>query len=126
MRYPRARIGLYPKLAGLFGFFDVPGDLLMEDSRDEILLRLTRSVAQFVCLSGVAGSDTGFSNRGRRDAQPGVGECKVWVEFDGTLIERNRGGFPCCKQDFPARTEGFESFQRRRSGLIKRGIKLLH
>src|ERR1039458_9227907 len=48
MRDRRAGISLYPKLEGFFGLFQVPGDHLMEASCNEVLLRLARSVAEFV------------------------------------------------------------------------------
>src|SRR5438105_8398913 len=66
------RIRLYPKLAGLFGFFEVAGDSLMVDRRNEILFRLARAVAYFVCLPSIVCSATRFSNRGESYAQPCV------------------------------------------------------
>src|ERR1700683_1416102 len=79
LRFVGARIGLYPKLAGLFGLFHVASDCLIKASRDEIPLRLTGSVAQFVCLSSVIGSDAGFSNIHIREAQPCESESKIRV-----------------------------------------------
>src|SRR5271156_665761 len=118
MRHLRARIGLYPKLAGLFGLFHVPGDHLMEKSRDKILFCFTGSVAEFVCLSGVIGSEAGFSNFLVHEAQPCVREGKIWVEFDSMLIKRNRYGRPCSDPHFAARAESFKGFERWRSGLF--------
>ena len=58
----RPRIGLDPKLAGFYGLVDVSGDILVVDSGDRILLRLTGPIAQFVCLSLVVHSDARFKN----------------------------------------------------------------
>src|ERR1700693_355098 len=123
MRHLGARIGLYPKLAELYGRFDVPGDLLMEASCDKILLRLTGSFAQRERLSGVVGSDARFSDIVIRDAQHCVGEGKIRVEFDGTLKKRNGCRIPCYAQNSVARAESLKGFQRRRSGLVKWSIK---
>src|SRR5271170_7025748 len=95
MRSLRARIRLDPKPAELFSRFEVPSDVLVVGSRDKIPLRLTGSVAQFICFSHVVGGDAGFSNRVSRDTQVCVGERKTWVEFDGVLEKRNGCGIPC-------------------------------
>src|SRR5258708_15678885 len=110
MRHLCARVSLYPKFAGLDCLFHVPGDRLMEASRDEILLCLTGSVAQFVCLSGVVGSHAGFSNIHMYEAQPCVGECKIRVEFDGMLEKRNCCSISCCAVNFNTGAEGFKRF----------------
>src|SRR5580700_5176677 len=112
MRHLGAGISLHPKLAGLFGFFEVTRDLFVVDSRYEIPLRLTCMVAPFVCLSCVSGCDGGFSNRGMPDAQPRIGNCEIWVEFDSALIKGNskwRGSCPL------AGAKSFQGFERGRS-----------
>src|ERR1700693_3439932 len=126
MRDRRAGVRFYPKLEGFFGLFHVPGDHLMEASRDEVLLRLARPVAQFVRLPCTLNVLTEFTNIVKRDAQPQVGECKIWVEFDGLLIKRDSRSIPDTKMNLKTRTEGFQSFKRRRSRLLKRSIEFLH
>src|SRR5271165_7431173 len=122
----RAGISLYPKLEGFFGLFQVPGDHLMEASRDEILLGLARSVAQFVSLPGTLNIHTEFTRIVKRDAQPRVGECEIWVEFDGLLIKRNGRGIPDSGLNLKTRTEGFQGLQRGRGRLLERSIEFLH
>src|SRR5271157_668269 len=96
MRHIGAGIRMHPKLAGLFSFFEVPGDLLEVDGRYKVLLRLANTVAQFVCLAGIARRDRRFSSRRIPDAQPRIGDRKIWVEFDGALKEGDSkwGSFP--------------------------------
>src|SRR5215469_17196907 len=96
MRHLGAGISLHPKLAGLFGFFEVTHDFFVVNDRYEIPLSLTRVAAQFVCLSCVSGCDTGFSNRGVPNAQPRVGHCEIWVEFDSALKKGNRKWWGSC------------------------------
>src|SRR5271166_12114 len=122
----RAGISLYPKLEGFFGFFQVPGDHLMETSRDEVLLRLAGSVAEFVSLPGTLNIHAEFTQIVVRDAQPRVGECETWVEFDGLLIKRNSRSIPDSTLNLKPRTERFQGFKRRRSRLFKRSIEFLH
>ena len=91
MRRPRARIGLYAKLAGLFGLFHAPRHHHMEGSRDEIVLRLTRSLAQVVCLLGVVRSDGGFSNIAVHAPQCRISHGEFGVNLDGMLEEGHSG-----------------------------------
>ena len=97
----------------------------MEPSRDEILLRLTGSVAQLVCLSGGFDILAQFTDIVKRDTQPGVGECEIRVEFDGVLVKRNSRSIASSSMYLKTRAEGFQRFERRRSRLFKRGIELL-
>src|SRR5271163_1237988 len=125
MRYHRAGISLYPKLEGLFGLFHVAGNHLMKASSDEILFRLTRSVAEFVRSSSVFGIHAGFTDTGIGEAQPGIGECEIRVEFDGVLIKRNTCGISNGVTNLKTRAEGFQGFERWRGRLFKRSIELL-
>src|SRR5579863_811119 len=94
MRECCAGISLYPKLEGFFDLFHVPGDRLLEASCDEVLLRLARSVAQFESFAVTLNIHAEFARIIICKAQPCVGECKIWVEFDGLLIKRDSRSIP--------------------------------
>src|ERR1700693_2655260 len=123
MRYVRAGIGPHPKLACLLGLVRVPCDHHMEGRRDVVLFRLTRSVAQFVSLSGVIGSHPGFTNIPIHAANKCVGKCKIRVELDCTLKKWNSCGRTGCVQNFLARAESFKCVERGRGGLFKWSIE---
>src|SRR5208283_1528112 len=126
MRERRAGISLYPKLEGFFGLLQVPSDHLMVPSRDEVLLRLAGSVAEFVSFSGTLNIHTEFTHIVVRDAHPCVSECEMRVEFDGLLIKRNSRSIPGSHVKLKTRTEGFQGFQRRGCRLFERSIEFLH
>src|SRR5271157_4393732 len=126
MRERRAGISLYPKLEGFFGLLQVPSDHLMVPSRDEVLLRLAGSVAEFVSFSGTLNIHTEFTHIVVRDAHPYVSECEMRVEFDGLLIKRNSRSIPGSIMNLKTRTERFQGFQRRGGRLFERSIEFLH
>ena len=53
--------------------------------------RLTRSLAQVVCLSGVVGSEAGFSNVAVHAPECRIGHCEFGVNLDGMLEKGNSG-----------------------------------
>src|SRR5208283_5626162 len=126
MRERRAGISLYPKLEGFFGLLQVPSDHLMVPSRDEVLLRLAGSVAEFVSFSGTLNIHTEFTHIVVCEAHPYVSECETRVEFDGLLIKRNSRSIPGSHVKLETRTEGFQGFQRRGGRLFERSIEFLH
>ena len=91
VRMIRPRISLYPKLAGFYGLFDVSGNILLVGSGDRNTspphwLRSRSSYAFRLVFDGEAG----FKNIVFHDAQVGVGDRKVRIEFDGMFEKRNR------------------------------------
>ena len=104
-----------------------PVTSLWKDSRDEILLRLTRTVAQFVCLSGVVGSDAGFSEW-RYTRCPTVR--RQVAKFGSSSMACLKNGIaavdPVVSETLITGAESFKGLKRRRGGLFKRGIKLLY
>src|SRR5579864_1400534 len=108
MRRLGTRISLHPKLAALFGFFEVTQNFFVVDSRYEIPLRLTCTFAQFVCLSCVSGCDGGFSNRRMPDAQPRIRNREIRVEFDSPLVKGNRNWRGGCPLAGAKSFQGFE------------------
>ena len=120
------RISLYPELAGFYGLFDISGDILLVSSGDRVLLRLAGPIAQVVCLSLVVHTHAEFTNIVFHHSQVGIGERKFGIEFEGTFEKRNRCVRPGCVEDLNARAESFQGLKRRRRGLFKRDIELLH
>src|ERR1700746_3087420 len=98
----------------------------MEASRNEVFLRLARSVAQLVSFAITLNIHTEFTHIVKREAQPCVGQCEIWVEFDGLLIKRNRRSIPGGSMNLKTQTKGFQGFKRRRCGLLKWSIEFLH
>src|SRR5215469_3550910 len=120
-----ARISSYPKLEGFYGLFQVPGNHLLVASRDEVLLRLAGSVAQFVGFAVTLSIHTEFARTVVCDAQPGISEREIWVEFDGPLIKRDSRSIPGCDMRFESQTEGFQGVKRRRRGLLQWSVEFL-
>src|SRR5271167_1962471 len=126
MRLCHAGIRLYPELEGFFGLLQVPGDHPMVPSRNEVLLRLAGSVAEFVSLPGTLNIHTEFTHIVVPDAHPHVNECEIRVEFDGLFIKRNSRSIPGSGLNLKTRTEGFQGFKRRGGRLFERSIEFLH
>ena len=83
-------------------------------------------LAQLKCLCEILAGPPEFAESGVVDAQRPVGHGKIRIKRNGALIVRQGCGGAFVVGRPSAKAERSQSFERRRSGLFQRNIKLLH
>jgi hypothetical protein len=107
-----ARISLRPHFIRLASLFQITRDKMLVAGFNTELFRLADSLSQLVALRGILHSQTGFAEVVVAGPECGVGQGKIWVETDGSLVFRHSTGVISFHHlDLPRQTVRLKGFE---------------
>ena len=121
-----SRIAGNPLLISLRCFIQLPGYILIVLSGDDHSFPLTGMLAQLECLGKIFAGAPEFTQAEVVGAYCFISHGKIRIEFDGALSVRQRSGGTFLANNRHAKAVRLQRFERRRCGLGKWSIELLH